>query len=296
MKDLFKEAKEFIEKAKRLKSEFEILPYSERLKYMDKEFKGASAIYEGEGRGKEPILSVWPSGEEQIRLYNEWRIRLVECMEPDSNLDLSFERLKKGFEDHILEIEKENPYPEKLITDYTQDQMRLYREKVKSRDLQLQWREFGGAWDITKKVINNLGPFLKAKAYYNYISFLENQPDKLTNIIEPIIKKECLISILWKFNKEIREDQNQLIKRFIYPNGPPVNSIDIDKKASNGSNKTVLLAILAAIRPYKKDEFDYNDFVFARFGIKNYDKTKFDHKDKPEFVKTLIECNTILKE
>jgi hypothetical protein len=298
-RDLFKETKDFTEKAKQLKSEFEILPYSDRLKLMDKEFKGASAIYEGEGRGEEPILSVWPSEEEQIRLYNEWKIKLFESLEPTLSLDFSFERLKKKFDDHISKVKRENPHSESIINQHTQDEIKLYREKILSTDIQLVWKEFGGAWDITKKVINNLGAFLKARAFYNYISFLESQPDKLTNTKEPIIKREYISLIYEGFKEWFSEPLEQWNERFIYPNGKAIEPIEIDSKVNrkslNDSNRVVLLGILSAIEKANGNRFDFNEFALNRFGIKGYKTAKGNHKTKELFRKSESKCNAILK-
>lgn len=189
---LFEEAKKQEENNRRLFEEgislkpvFKDLAYPDKLKFMDKYFGGASAA--GEDRNTEdedkkshfpPIINAWPKEGDhcQIKLYNEWKIKLFESLEPALSVEFSFERLKKRFEDHISDVKKEK-HPELSITKYTQEQISLYKEKVQSSDVQLQWKEFGGAWDTSKKVIPNFIPFLKARAYYNYIGFLENEPE-----------------------------------------------------------------------------------------------------------------------
>lgn len=205
-KEQYENVKKLFEKGISLKSEFEMLQYPEKLKFMDKYFSGASAAGEDPDPRK-PIISVFPNEKEpdgktpnnnyrdEIRLYNEWKIKLFESLDPAFSVEFSFERLKKRFEDHISDIKKmDNPHPEKAINDYIQDQISIYKEKARSRDVQLQWKEFGGAWDITKRAIN-FGPFLKARAYYNYISFLEY---KLQNIkpIKKISKESIPLHIL----------------------------------------------------------------------------------------------------
>lgn len=102
------------------------------------------------------------------------------------------------------------------------------------------------------------------------------------------------ISLIYKrYEAYFTEDIDTWIDRF-YPNKNQIDPIDIDKKALRGSNRLVLLAILAAIQPYTGAGFDYNDFVLDRFGIKGYEKAKSIHKDKPEFENTFNECNAIL--
>lgn len=204
-RDLFKEAKEQIEITRKLfekgislKSEFIKLTYPEKLKFMDKYFGGASGAGE-DPESMEPIILVFPNEKEpdgitpnknyrdEIRLYNEWEIKLFEGLDPTISLEFSFERLKKRFENHISDIKKMgNTHPEKSISDYIQGQIKEYNEKIKSKYIQVQFNEYGGAWDLTKKVIGNLPSFLKARTYYNYISFLENWSD---SIIESM-KKE----------------------------------------------------------------------------------------------------------
>lgn len=121
--------------------------------------------------------------------------------------------------------------------------------------------------------------------------YSEPGPENLNTIIE----KERLSLIYRKYKDCFTEPEGQWIKRFVR-NGPSMGPIDTDKKALNGSKRLVLLAILAAIQTKTGSGFDYNDFVLNRFGLKNFQKGKSDHKDKPEFQNVLKECNAILKE
>jgi hypothetical protein len=318
-KELYEKTKEQHEKTKKLfeeglslKSEFEKLQYPEKLKFMDKHFGGAPAAGEypefvNVESDKEvkysksdipPIINVWPKEADhyQIRLYNEWKIKLFESLEPSISMDFSFERLKKDFKDHISNIKKENLYPEKAINDYTQDQISIYKEKAQNRDVQLQWKEFGGAWDITKKVINNLGPFLKARAYYNYISFLENQPDKLTDPIEPIIEKMYLELIFKSFKEWFPDETKETwIQRFVYPCEDAINPIKIEPIVKTENNRLILIAVLGAIQDSDKTNFEYSKFVLERFGIKAFKKIKNEHRDKPKFIESYKKCETIMK-
>jgi len=146
---------------------------------MDKYFGGASAAGEYPKSDIPPIINVWPkeSDHYQIRLYNEWKIKLFESLEPALSVEFSFKTLKKRFDDNINSIRKENPHSDTAISRYTQDQIRMYNKKIDSSYIQEQFTKYGGAWDTSKKVIPNLVAFLKARAYYNYVSFLENEPD-----------------------------------------------------------------------------------------------------------------------
>jgi hypothetical protein len=111
---------------------------------------------------------------------------------------------------------------------------------------------------------------------------------------EPIIEKERLALIFRKYKDCFNEPEDTWIKRFVYSKEAPVNPLELDPKAIEGSNKLILLAILSSIQDKRKDSFDYNDFVSDRFGIKNFDKARFDHKEKLSFKKTFTECNDIL--
>ena len=149
--------------------------------------------------------------------------------------------------------------------------------------------------DKKEEVWNQLKIFIDQRIQLgNYEAFVkESEPGPGNK--EPIIGKEYLTFIYNKYRAYINEDLTPWVNRFIYPNGPAVNKIEIETKALSGSKRLVLLAILASIQDNRKESFDYNDFVFDRFGIKNFDKARHDHKDKPEFDKTFAECNAILR-
>ena len=128
---------------------------------------------------------------------------------------------------------------------------------------------------------------------YQGLYFKDSLPDP--EGLNPIIERGRLALIYWTYKTYIDEPDNAWIKRFC-PNEAPVNPLKLDPKAKEGSNKLVMLAILASIQDNRKESFNYNDFVLDRFGIMNFDKARHDHKYKPEFTKIFEECNTILKE
>jgi hypothetical protein len=129
---------------------------------------------------------------------------------------------------------------------------------------------------------------------YEGLYIKESIPDAID--LKPIIERERLALIFRKYKDFFNEPEDTWIKRFVYRNEAPVNPLTLDPKAIEGSNKLVMLAILALIQDKRKDSFDYNDFVFDRFGIKNFDKARHDHKGKRGFKETFEECNAILIE
>ena len=147
-----------------------------------------------------------------------------------------------------------------------------------------------------KTVWNQLELFLNQFVLWlRYTDFIENSKQEPDNI-EPIIERERLALIFRKYKDCFNEPEDTWIKRFVYPNEAPVNPLKLDPKAIEGSNKLVLLAILASIQDNRKDSFDYTDFVFDRFGINNFYKARHDHKEKKSFEETFAECNDILIE
>lgn len=118
---------------------------------------------------------------------------------------------------------------------------------------------------------------------------------KKKNKVDTIIEIERLALMYRKYKEYFKEPENQWIKRFVYPSETTINPIDINKRALNGSDRLVLLAILASIQILTGNGFDYNNFVFDRFGIRNYQKAKSDHKNKQTYIDTLKECNSILR-
>ena len=239
-KQLTEEFNERIEKAKKMKSEFDKLPYSERLKIMEDNFGGFNSI------GDPPILSVYPDDSQQIELFNKWKMKLFDSafnpyMTPELSIHYSFERLKQRYEDHIRDIIKTNPSPERSINEYTQEQIRLFSERIRGADIQQQFTEFGGAWDITKKVIVNLGPFLRARACYNYLSFLENRPNKPEN--QYIIDEAIINKLFKKYGDEFSEEDETTWRERWIDSEETLQPIKVDEFKVN-NNKHLLLTIL----------------------------------------------------
>lgn len=128
----------------------------------------------------------------------------------------------------------------------------------------------------------------------NYEKFIKDSiPDP--EALKPIIERERLLKIFLQYRKNIEETEDIWIRRFCREKAP-INPMKLDPKAKEGSNKLIMLAILATIQDKRKDSFDFNDFVLDRFGIKNFDKLRHDHKDKSEFQKIFKECVKILSE
>lgn len=141
---------------------------------------------------------------------------------------------------------------------------------------------------------------IEAIKFYNLEEWLKVLRESKAVSKEPIIEKERLALIYRKYEDCFNESEDTWIGRFIYPNGPKVDPIDIDKKAITGSKKLLLLAILTAIEHKRKDPFVYNDFVLDRFGFKGYGSAKFKlkevSKNYSDYKKIITECNEFLKE
>lgn len=135
----------------------------------------------------------------------------------------------------------------------------------------------------------------KANRFTAYIESLGSGNKAKQKTSSTIVVKERLALIYRKYKDEFKESEDLWISRFVYPNDDSVNSIDISKKAAEGSSKLILVAILSSISKTTENAFCYSDFVQKRFGILNFDKTVSDHKEKQTFKSVLKECNAILK-
>ncbi|HEY5122712.1 MAG TPA: hypothetical protein VIK14_03145 [Ignavibacteria bacterium] len=167
--------KGYSDKAIKMKPEFDQLSYSEKLKFMDDHFEGLTGIGNKEG---EMIISIYPNLEntEEIRLFNERTIKKYESYKDDLFIEYSFERLKQRFDNEILKIRNSNPHPKNLIKDYTQGQIEKYSQRMKMEG-PAKWtkKDYKGNWDLSKKVIDT--SFLQARAWENYIGFLQSKID-----------------------------------------------------------------------------------------------------------------------
>lgn len=116
----------------------------------------------------------------------------------------------------------------------------------------------------------------------------------IPGIVGAIHDTDHLALIYKKYKHEFQEPKEVWISRF-YRNGTPVDPINISQKATEGSNKLILIAILSSISKTTGNAFCYSKFVQERFGILNFDKTVSDHKEKQTFKETVKDCNAILK-
>jgi len=128
----------------------------------------------------------------------------------------------------------------------------------------------------------------------DFVSKYQGLYNSKTNEPETIIEKEYINLIYKRFKEHINEPLDLWFERFVY-SGKPVNPIKTDSQSKEGSNKLVLIGILAAIQTATGNNFDFDKFVLTRFGIKNYQKAKADHKQKKTYIETVKDCNAILK-
>ncbi|MBN2611119.1 MAG: hypothetical protein JXB00_06145 [Bacteroidales bacterium] len=125
---------------------------------------------------------------------------------------------------------------------------------------------------------------------------------KVLNLLEKghhdqntVIDKNCLIAIHNRYQDVLKEKRDTWIDRFVYPNPDKINGMGLSDKATEGSSKLIVIAILAAIQEISGNTFVFNDFVLSRFGIKDYQKLKTMHQEKITYKKTLQDCRNIIK-
>ena len=126
---------------------------------------------------------------------------------------------------------------------------------------------------------------------FDVIRAEEAKPEQAT-----IIDKNHLELILKRFKEWFPDEKNEIwVQRFsLFPSEIKIDPIKIGTKVNNKNDRLILIIILSAIQNSKKSNFDYDSFVFNRFGIKNYQKAKTDHKEKIEKSEELKICNKIL--
>jgi hypothetical protein len=147
----------------------------------------------------------------------------------------------------------------------------------------------------TVKDYTKFNEYRNAKFYLNYLHTKQTeQSDIKPTAPEPIIKREYLTFIHLRFKEWIKEPPDIWVERFI-KDGSPVDRINIESEAKEGSRRLVILAILEAIHLAIGNAFDYQKFVNERFGISAFYKAKGVHEVKKGYIDTLKECNDILK-
>lgn len=143
--------------------------------------------------------------------------------------------------------------------------------------------------EVWKQLKTFMYQYFQLLSYEDFIKGITEQSSP-----EPIIDVEYINIIYKNFKEYFDESLQSWTERFIR-NGQPVNPIKLDPKAKEGSNRLVLIAILAAIQTATGNEFDFNEFAFIRFGIKNFQKAKSDHKHKQTYKDIYEKCNRIIK-
>lgn len=126
---------------------------------------------------------------------------------------------------------------------------------------------------------------------------LENELNK-SGMEETIIKSEYIGLIYDRYAAKWfpGESKQQWASRFIYPTDKPIEPIYLsNKEAREKTDKLALIAILATIQETTGNKFNFQKFAEQRFGLKNFDKAKKDHKDKATYIEIYKECSTILK-
>lgn len=110
-----------------------------------------------------------------------------------------------------------------------------------------------------------------------------------------ITKSEHLGLIFDSFKDYFKsETKDNWMKRFAYPNDMPIDPIVVTPKATDGSDRLILIGILSSIQKVTENNFVFDDFVLKRFGLKAFSKAKTDHKNKEAFTDTCRTCDRII--
>jgi hypothetical protein len=155
----------------------------------------------------------------------------------------------------------------------------------------------GNSQNYTAEEINILGyEFVnQVKTYYYYLEWLKSYPT--TDFMEYLIPKEYELYIDWIFLEFktyfSHETKKSWKERFFRPDYKP-EPIKINRTAIEDSDKLVLLGILDAVQDITGSNFNFNNFVLKRFGLKAFEKMVSDHQSKKTFNKTKATCQTIL--
>jgi hypothetical protein len=195
----------------------------------------------------------------------------------------------------------------KYTIPYSSMQLFLIREfyihfRIYGSDLSELEKDDWNTWvrDMNEFALKNLSELDGPKYYYNlardlneYVKWLKNYSIQNS---EPIIPDEYIGLIFDEFKDHFnKETKSHWTERFRYPSTIPIEPILACREAREGSDRLVLIAILAAIQKETGNKFSYNKFVFERFGIKAFEKMKSDHQKKQTYTVTSEKCNAILK-
>lgn len=122
----------------------------------------------------------------------------------------------------------------------------------------------------------------------------DNDPKVDQNEPKTVVLLEYLSLIYHKYAEVIKEDKATWLKRFEYPGGPPVNRIEVEERAKEGSDRLVIIGILSAIQECLGGAFNFDDFALKRFGFKGFKSARYNNKDKDSFKKVFKYCEKLL--
>lgn len=133
-----------------------------------------------------------------------------------------------------------------------------------------------------------------AEAFFYYLQWLRKlgHPDGT----EFIVSRLSLMLIWDEYKDYFRgETAETWLMRFAIPNSGIINSpIEIDREAREGSNRLVLIAILASIQGKTKFARNFMEYVKINFGIAGFTSAVHYNGDKKTFKKTKEFCDGIL--
>lgn len=112
---------------------------------------------------------------------------------------------------------------------------------------------------------------------------------------ELIISDMVIIAIFNKYKHHFRNETPESWMRRFDRAMAPLPPIDIERAATEGSDRLVLIAILSAIQDTTGNAFNFTDHVKTHFGISAFGPAKCRNQDKETFIKTFKSCEAILR-
>jgi len=209
----------------------------------------------------------------------------------EKNIDFCTEDIYKEYFEHCFSFDqlrnKKLPNPvsferaEKLFIP-----VHIREEELKLEESKKFFEEYDSL--EVEKINSQLKEF--ANGYIKCLKELNNSFDVLISGIS----KSILVAIFNKYKDDfVNESIDSWLRRFHYQSTMKIPPIDVDSNAREGTNRLILLAILSFVQSCTGNDFVFEKFVYDRFGIKSFQKTKSLHNNKNTYKEVLTKCNRI---
>mgnify|MGYP000973145431 CR=1 FL=1 len=189
------------------------------------------------------------------------------------------------FEEELLSVVSQARYPEVILTKWNDEFMPTIRHYKKWFAAHGPEAEIFGAYNPYKIMQEVMTRTEMTLTRYT-------RPD--LSSVELIVKRRHLEEIFDKYGHFFKGETLQTWVARFSRNSEEMDPINIGKEARRGTDRLILIAILASISKTTGNDFNFDRYVRNGFGIASYSSAKSRSQDKQEFKDIVKFCDGVL--